>query len=94
MEGNAAWSLEGMDAFGAVAGSVALLGRIGRGFTADGSNGDGFGGVGFVGDGSSGVGLVADPLRRRAVACLDGLVEVSRMEAKVAALKVRLAADY
>ena len=35
-----------------------------------------------------------DPLRRRADACLDGLAEVARMEARTAALRVRLTADY
>ncbi|BAS17844.1 hypothetical protein AHiyo8_61470 [Arthrobacter sp. Hiyo8] len=36
----------------------------------------------------------ADPLRDRADACLDGLAEVARLEARTAALKARLAADY
>ncbi|MCX6500707.1 MAG: DUF222 domain-containing protein, partial [Arthrobacter sp.] len=36
----------------------------------------------------------ADPLRARAEACLDGLAEVARGEARFAALKVRLAAEY
>ncbi|GIU57463.1 HNH endonuclease signature motif containing protein [Arthrobacter sp. NicSoilC12] len=35
-----------------------------------------------------------DPLRRRADGCLDGLAEVARMEARTAALRVRLTADY
>ena len=35
-----------------------------------------------------------DPLRRLADGCLDGLAEVARMEARTAALRVRLAADY
>src|SRR6478736_4901829 len=35
-----------------------------------------------------------DPLRRLADGCLDGLAEVARLEARTAALKVRLAADY
>ena len=73
-----------MGAFGAVAESVALLGRIGGGFSADGSNADAFSVEAFD----------ADPLRRRAAACLDGLAEVARTEAKMAALKVHLAADY
>ncbi|WP_240690170.1 HNH endonuclease signature motif containing protein [Arthrobacter sp. PAMC25564] len=36
----------------------------------------------------------ADPLRRLADGCLDGLAEVARLEARTAALKVRLAAEY
>ncbi len=36
----------------------------------------------------------ADPLRRRADAALDGLAEVARLEARTAAVKVRMAADY
>src|SRR6478735_6062372 len=35
-----------------------------------------------------------DPLRRLADGCLDGLAEVARLEARTAALKVRLTADY
>ena len=38
--------------------------------------------------------LDADPLRDLADGCLDGLAEVARLEARTAALKVRLAADY
>ncbi|MDQ0030430.1 HNH endonuclease signature motif containing protein [Arthrobacter bambusae] len=36
----------------------------------------------------------SDPLRRLADACLDGLAEVVRLEARTAALKTKLAADY
>ncbi len=36
----------------------------------------------------------ADPLRDQADACLDGLAEVARMEARLAALKVHFAAGY
>lgn len=36
----------------------------------------------------------ADPLRCWADACLDGLAEVARLEARTAALRVRLADDY
>ena len=36
----------------------------------------------------------ADPLRSVADGCLDGLAEAARLEARTAALKVRLAADY
>ncbi|MET4097620.1 hypothetical protein ABIB51_004576, partial [Arthrobacter sp. UYCu712] len=36
----------------------------------------------------------ADPLRDLADDCLDGLADVARMEARFAALKVRLAAGY
>ena len=35
-----------------------------------------------------------DPLRDLADACLDGLTELARLEARTAALKVRLTADY
>ncbi|WP_426976126.1 DUF222 domain-containing protein [Pseudarthrobacter sp. O4] len=35
-----------------------------------------------------------DPLRNLADACLDGLADVARLEARTAALKVRLAAEY
>ena len=35
-----------------------------------------------------------DPLRDRADACLDGMAELARMEAGMAALKVHLAAGY
>ncbi|HEY8753309.1 MAG TPA: DUF222 domain-containing protein, partial [Arthrobacter sp.] len=84
MKSNAAWSAEGMGAFGAVAESVAALGRIGGGFSGDRSSADG----------STGDGFDADPLRRRASACLEGLAEVARTEAKMAALKVHFAATY
>jgi hypothetical protein len=36
----------------------------------------------------------ADPLRNLADACLDGLADVARLEARTAALKVTLAAEY
>lgn len=36
----------------------------------------------------------ADPLRSLADGCLDGLAEIARLEARTAALKARLAADY
>lgn len=36
----------------------------------------------------------ADPLRDRADACLDGLAELGSLEARLAALKVHLAAGY
>lgn len=36
----------------------------------------------------------ADPLRDQADACLDGLAEVARAEARLAALKVHFAAGY
>src|SRR6059058_107928 len=35
-----------------------------------------------------------DPLRRRADGCLDGLAGVARAEAKMASVKVHLAAGY
>ena len=39
-------------------------------------------------------GAGVDPLREQADACLDGLAEVARMEARLAALKVQLTAGY
>lgn len=35
-----------------------------------------------------------DPLRNQADACLDGMAEVARVEARMAALKVHFAAGY
>ena len=50
--------------------------------------------LGRIGGGSKADAGDADPLRRRAGACLDGLAEIARAEAKLAALKVHLAAGY
>ncbi|MFK4295606.1 hypothetical protein ABH924_000741, partial [Arthrobacter sp. GAS37] len=46
----------------------------------------------FTGDADSSENT--DPLRRLADDCLDGLAEVARLEARTAALKAKLAADY
>ena len=45
------------------------------------------------GDGGAEV-FVEDPLREVADACLDGLAEVPRLEAQMAAVKVRLTAEH
>lgn len=46
----------------------------------------------FTGD--AGSSEDTDPLRRLADGCLDGLAEVARLEARTAALKAQLAAEY
>ena len=77
-------SAESGAAVEAVAASVAALAALaGAGVGADDA---GAPAADPLGDG--------DPLRRRADACLDGLAEVARLEARTAALRVRLAADY
>ncbi len=82
MDSGAAWSVECREAVEAVAASVAALAAcIGAG--ADHAD---LPGTDFC--------LAADPLRDLADACLDGLAEVARLEARSAALKVRLAAEY
>ncbi|MCU1510708.1 MAG: endonuclease, partial [Arthrobacter sp.] len=79
MESRAAWSTEGREALAAVAASAASLAA-----------------VGFAGAGADRSDPLrdADPLRELADACLDGLAELARLEARSAALKVRLTADY
>ena len=81
MESSAAWSAESRAALAAVAASAAALGAVmGAGLDhADPPGADPD---------------QADPLRDLADGCLDGLAEVARLEARTAALKVRLAADY
>ncbi|MBT2534140.1 DUF222 domain-containing protein, partial [Arthrobacter sp. ISL-48] len=79
----AATGLRAAQALSAVAASVAVLDRIIRLDFRDRTDGSG-----VAGDWDS------DPLRRRADACLDGLAEVARFEAKTAAMKVQLAAEY
>jgi hypothetical protein len=79
---DAAAGLQAAEALSNVAASVAVLGRIiGQDFS-DGAGRD----VASARD--------SDPLRRRADACLDALAEYARFEAKSAAMKVRLAAEY
>nr|WP_261792352.1 HNH endonuclease signature motif containing protein [Arthrobacter sp. PM3] len=68
----------------AVAASVAALAALAGGAASSGAD------VDSAGAAEPGV----DPLRDFADGCLDGLALVARVEAGVAALKVRLAADY
>ena len=84
-----AWSAESREALAAVAESVAALAAVaGTGVDhADQPDADPLRGA------ESGP-LWVDPLEDRADACLDGMGEVARMEAGLAALKVRLTADY
>ena len=82
--------VEGMEALAAVAALTAAL---------DSANGRGADRIGpsasCAGHIEPGAGpLWDDPLRDLADACLDGLAEAARLEAGVAALKVRLAAEY
>ena len=100
MEGMGAWirtgealeapgGFEAAEALAAVAGSVAILGRIiGPGFRGGADGPDVDYGVPPV------IFQDSDPLRRRLDACLDALSEMARFEAKAAALKVQLAARY
>jgi hypothetical protein len=95
MESAAGWTLESRAAFEAVAASSAVLGRLYAG-TTDGADVDESvrGGVLLDGvDRLAGPGEW-DPLRLQADACLSGLRAVARHEAKTAALKARLAADF
>jgi hypothetical protein len=78
MESGAALSAETREALAAVAASAAVL--------AESLSGPELSGADTVRD--------ADPLRTRADACLDGLGEVARLEARTAALKARLTAEY
>ncbi|MGY2746621.1 DUF222 domain-containing protein [Arthrobacter sp. UYCu723] len=82
MDSRTAWSAESREALAAVAASAAVL-------------------AAFTGAGADRTDPPAadplrdtDPLRNLADACLDGLAEVARLEARTAALKVRLAAEY
>jgi hypothetical protein len=92
MESSAGWSVESRAAVEAVAVSAAaLVAFVGAG--ADSSDPPGadpscsdLPGANQLRD--------ADPLRSLADGCLDGLAEVARLEARTAAVKVRLAADY
>ncbi|MGO4584432.1 DUF222 domain-containing protein, partial [Arthrobacter sp. 2RAF6] len=79
MDGRTAWSAESRAAVEAVAASVAVLSAVTR-------DADSFESA----DPRHG----SDPLRGLADGCLDGLAEVARLEARTAALKARLAADY
>ncbi|MDN4644030.1 HNH endonuclease signature motif containing protein [Arthrobacter sp. PsM3] len=82
MESSTSWSVESRAALAAVAASTAALAEF-IGADADGTHlrdTDPFRGI--------------DPLRDLADDCLDALAGVARLEAGVAALKVRLAAEY
>ncbi|MEK0157000.1 HNH endonuclease signature motif containing protein [Arthrobacter oryzae] len=82
MDSSAAWSAESREAMAAVSKSAAVLaGFLGAG----GHNAE-------VPDG--GLPPDADPLRGLADDCLDALAELARHEARTAALKVRLTAEY
>lgn len=82
MERRGAWSADSREAVAVVAASAAALGAV-AGADLDHVDPSGTGGL-----------RDADPLRDLADGYLDGLAEVARLEARTAALKVRLAADY
>ena len=82
VDNTAAWGAESREAVTAVAASVAVLTAI-------------------IGAGADQADLpgadrlqASDPLRDLADACLDGLAELARLDARSAALKARLAAEY
>ena len=76
------WSPESREALTAVAASAAALTAI----SGDGTDQPDPCGTDHLQD--------ADPLRTLADGCLDGLAALARLEARTAALKVRLAAEY
>ncbi|MEC5179017.1 HNH endonuclease signature motif containing protein [Arthrobacter sp. CG_A4] len=88
MDTGTAWSAESRAALAAVAASAAVLAAFfGAGADhADPHGADSVPGADTLGDG--------DPVRDLADDCLDALADVARLEARTAALKVRLAADY
>ncbi|WLQ06316.1 HNH endonuclease signature motif containing protein [Arthrobacter oryzae] len=82
MDSSTAWSAESREAMAALSESAAVL-------------------AGFLGAGrhkaevpDGGLPPVADPLRGLADDCLDALAELARHEARTAALKVRLTAEF
>ncbi|MHA7223188.1 HNH endonuclease signature motif containing protein [Arthrobacter sp. RHLT1-20] len=87
MDSRTAWSADSRAALAAVAASAAVLAGL-TGAAADHSDPPGAVPLRDVDPPD------ADPLRDLADSCLDGLAEVARLEARTAALKVRLAADY
>ena len=87
------WSAESRAALAAVAASVAELAAI-SGAGADHADQSGTDRSGAVSSLEAESDPWADPLRDRADACLDGLAVAAREEARFAALKVRLTADY
>ncbi|MEC5178741.1 HNH endonuclease signature motif containing protein [Arthrobacter sp. CG_A4] len=94
MDIRTAWSAESREAMAAVAASAAVL----AGLTGAGAERSDPPAAGPRRDAHPllGAGALpgADPLRDLADSCLDGLAETARLEARTAALKVRLAADY
>ncbi len=88
MDGNAAWGADSREALAAVAASAAVL----VAFTGAGADRADLPGVDPLRDADPLPGV--DPLRGLADDCLDGLASVARLEARTAALKVRLAAEY
>ncbi|MET3920631.1 DUF222 domain-containing protein [Arthrobacter sp. UYEF20] len=86
MESSTAWSAESRAALAAVAASAAVLAACTGAGQADLPAADPLRDAGLLQD--------ADPLRDLADACLDGLADLARLEARTAALKVRLAAEY
>ncbi|MHA7221501.1 HNH endonuclease signature motif containing protein [Arthrobacter sp. RHLT1-20] len=87
MDSRTVWSADSRAALAAVAASAAVLAGL-TGAAADHSDPPGAVPLRDVDPPD------ADPLRDLADSCLDGLAEVARLEARTAALKVRLAADY
>ncbi|HSO89704.1 MAG TPA: HNH endonuclease, partial [Arthrobacter sp.] len=87
MDSRTVWSAESRQAWEAVAASVAALAA----FTGAGADSSDASGADPSGDVESDP-LWADPLRDLADACLDGLAGLARLDARSAALKVRLAA--
>ncbi|KRE78409.1 HNH endonuclease signature motif containing protein [Arthrobacter sp. Soil763] len=83
MESSAAFSTETQEAAAAVADSAGALNALVRGA----SSGLPDGGYDPLPDG-------ADPLRARAEACLDGFAELARLDARSAALRARITAEY
>ncbi|PVZ52092.1 DUF222 domain-containing protein, partial [Arthrobacter sp. H-02-3] len=85
MKSRVAWSGDSGVAVEAVAASVAVLAAL---------LGSGAGGPDRSDPAAADAQRDADPLRDLAEGLLDGLAEVARLEARTAALKVQLAADY
>jgi hypothetical protein len=82
VDSRTAWSADSREALEGVAASTSVLAAF-SGADADRSDPPGVDPL-----------RNADPLRKLADDCLDGLANVARLEARTAALKVRLAAEY
>ncbi|WP_082699408.1 HNH endonuclease signature motif containing protein [Arthrobacter sp. EPSL27] len=94
MESSAAFSTETREAAGAVAESAAALNAL-VGAVSSGLPDGGSGPLsGAHPQPEGGVPVGADPLRERADACLDGFAELARLEARSAALRARITAEY